>query len=79
MKMDYANNNCERRARELLAPLAGVCPDSVWDGISIDLEAKRAETNSKWLNKLSSAPKIPLIAAGIIIVITLSAWMIITH
>jgi hypothetical protein len=73
MKMDYANSNCERRARELLAPLAGVCPDSVWEGISTDLEAKRAEANNKWLNKLGSAPKTPLIIAGAIAIITLSA------
>ncbi len=79
MKMDYASNNCEKRAHELLAPLAGICPDSVWESVCVELETKRAEANSKWLNKLSSSPKIPLVAAGSLALVIISSWMFLTH
>ncbi|HXP51441.1 MAG TPA: hypothetical protein VN922_15905 [Bacteroidia bacterium] len=79
MKTDYANNDCEKRVHELLAPLTGVCPDSVWESVSIDLDTKRAEAKNKWTNKISNAPRLPLMVAGTILVITISAWMFFTH
>jgi hypothetical protein len=79
MKTDYANSNCEKRVHELLAPLTGVCPDSVWESVSIDLDTKRAEAKNKWANKISNAPRLPLMVAGTILVVTISAWMFFTH
>ncbi|HTA82228.1 MAG TPA: hypothetical protein VK783_04825 [Bacteroidia bacterium] len=79
MKMDYASNNCEGRARELLAPLTGVCPDSVWENVSTDLDARRREMENKWVNKINNVPKMPLLAAAAIAVISISAWMFFSH
>jgi hypothetical protein len=79
MKTDYASSNCEQRARELLAPVTGVCPDSVWENISIELEANRKEAENTWLNKLNNTPRTPLIAAAVVVVITLSSWLILSH
>jgi len=79
MKTDYASSNCEQRARELLAPVTGACPASVWENVSIELEANRIEAENTWLNKLNNAPRTPLIAAAVVVVITLSSWLILSH
>ena len=73
MKMDYASNSCEGRAHELLAPLTGACPDSVWESISSELEEKRLKAKNNWLNKLNSS-RTPLIIIGAITVITIVTW-----
>ncbi|MGP8216013.1 MAG: hypothetical protein ACLQQ4_10650 [Bacteroidia bacterium] len=73
------NNNFEKKAHELLAPLTGICPGSIWDGVSIDLAARRARSEEKWLNKLGNAPKIPLIASGAVAVLTIAVWMFFIH
>jgi len=73
MKMDYASSSCEGRAHELLAPLTGACPDSVWESISSELEERRLKASNNWLNKLNNT-RTPLIVAAAIIVVTIAAW-----
>jgi len=73
MKMDYASSSCEGKAHELLAPLTGACPDSVWESISSELEERRLKAKNNWLNKLNSS-RTPLIVIGAIVVITISSW-----
>ncbi len=79
MRMDYVNSNCEGKAKELLAPLTGACPDSVWENVNIALDEKRKEAESKWMNKISNVPKVPLLAAAIISVIAISSWFFFSH
>jgi hypothetical protein len=79
MRMDYVNSNCEGKARELLAPLTGACPDSVWENVSIALAEKRKEAENKWMNKIGNIPKVPLLAAAVISVVAISSWLYFTH
>lgn len=77
--MDYASSNSEKRAHELLLNLAGACPESVWENISIELETKRKEAEGKWAMKIANMPKMPLVVAGVVIIITASAWMVVNY
>lgn len=74
MKMDYASSSSEKRAHDLLAPLVGACPDSVWEVLNVELEARRLKARSNWLNNISISPKVPLMVAGAIAIIVLSVW-----
>jgi|GEM_PF-1993913 len=76
MSTDYEKSSFENKAFELLAPLAGNCPDSVWDNVSVELAARKAEADNKWFKKAANSPRTALIAAGIIAVVTLSSWML---
>lgn len=79
MKTDYASNNNEIRAHELLAPLIGACPDSVWETISAELEAQRLKAKNKLKDKLKNLPRVPLVVAGSVVIITISAWAFFNH
>ena len=79
MRMDYVNSNCEGKAKELLAPLTGACPDSVWENVNIALEEKRKEAESRWMNRINNVPRVPLLAAAAILVVTISSWLFFTH
>ena len=76
MNTDYEKSSFEQKAFELLAPLAGNCPDSVWDNVNIELAARKAEADNKWFKKAVNSPKTVLVAAGVIAVVTLSSWML---
>ena len=78
MSTDYANSSFEQKARELLSPLSAACPDTVWESLTADLAARRAEADNKWF-KAANTPKTALIAASVIAVITLSSWLFFTN
>jgi len=79
MRMDYVNSNCEGKAKELLAPLTGACPDSVWENVSVALDERRKEAENRWINKINNVPKVPLLVAAAISVIAISSWLFFIH
>jgi hypothetical protein len=61
MNKGYAAGNVERTAKEILASMQVVCPDTVWHDLSFELEQTRGVTDSKWKNKLSTPQTLILV------------------
>ncbi len=61
MNKGYAAGNVERTAKEVLASMQVVCPDTVWQDLSFELEQTRGVADSKWKNKLSTPQTLILV------------------
>jgi hypothetical protein len=73
MNKEYNKSNIEIKAKELLLPIRGMCPDSVWQELNYHLN-EHTSVQSQWTGKLNSTSKIIIGAVAVVSVIGLLIW-----
>jgi cytoskeletal protein RodZ len=61
MNKGYAAGKVEKTAREILTSMQVVCPDTVWQDLSLELEQTRGISDSGLKNKLSTPQTLILV------------------